>query len=128
MAFQVPAWTLVIMLAWGVERWTTIPTQWIGLGLFLYVLKDFAIFPWVRAAYEHRPHDAGESMAGATARVVVPLDPRGWVQLGSERWRAERDGEGPALEVGAQVEVCGLHGHTLVVRRALLGRDPGAVI
>ena len=60
---------------------------------------------------------------GATARVVVDLDPKGWVQVGSERWRAEREGEGPPLEVGTAVEICGLHGHTLVVRGALAAEN-----
>lgn len=116
MVFQLPAWGIAVMLAWGLGRWTSIPSEWIGLGLVLYMLKDFVIFPWVKEAYEHRHHDASETLVGATARVVVTLDPKGWVQLGSERWRAERGGEGPALEIGAMVEVCELRGHTLVVR------------
>jgi membrane-bound ClpP family serine protease len=115
--FQLPSWGIASMIALGLDMWTSIPRMMIGLPLILYVMKDFLIYPYVRAAYENRPHDAGESVVGAPARVLVTLDPDGWVQIGSERWRARQAEGGPVLEVGARVQVSALQGHTVLVVR-----------
>lgn len=117
--FQVPAWGIALVVAWGLDASATLPRFWIGLGLGAFVILDLLIYPFVRSAYEHRPHDAGQGLVGRTARVVVTLDPNGWVQLGSERWRAQRDAEGPAIEVGTTVCVSELRGQVLLVRNEI---------
>jgi membrane protein implicated in regulation of membrane protease activity len=118
LAFQLPSWGIAFAVAWGLDVWSSIPGNLVGLGLVAFMLKDFIIYPFVRGAYEHRPHDAGHEVVGRQGEVVVALDPDGWVQLGHERWRARHESDGPTLDVGARVEVSALRGHTVVVRAA----------
>ena len=73
--FRIPAWGIAIMVAGALDTWTSIPARWIAAGLGLYILKDLAIYPWVWQAYEHRVHDAGESLVGSIARDTgVPVE------------------------------------------------------
>ncbi|MBW2231588.1 MAG: NfeD family protein [Deltaproteobacteria bacterium] len=116
LAFQVPGWGIALALAWGLDVWSTIPRSMIGSLLAAFVVKDFLIYPFVRSAYEHRPHDPGHRVVGACGKVVVALDPDGWVEVGHERWRARRETDGPMLDVGEKVEIAALRGHTVLVR------------
>jgi len=116
MAFQFPSWLLVVGIAMALDAWTEVSRIWLGAGVAAYFAKDIVVYPWVRAAYEHSEHDPTVALVGERAVVVVALDPAGWVQLGSERWRAElAPDDAHALEAGAPVEVKGIRGHTLIV-------------
>lgn len=118
LVFQLPSWALVLAVAWSLDTWTELPRWLLVAGCGLFVAKDVVLYPFVRAAYEHTPHDPGQHLAGALGRVVVALEPEGWVEIGAERWRARSpDGEGP-VEVGAAVRVRAMDRHTLVVARA----------
>jgi len=118
MAFQLPGWMLLGILVAGLWRWTDAPGWLLALGVALFVAKDLLLFPWLRHAYEKTSHEPGEALVGVRARVVEPVDPRGWVRVGAELWKAESvDGPIPA---GRTVRVRALDGHVLVV-----GRDEG---
>jgi membrane-bound serine protease (ClpP class) len=62
-----------------------------------------------------------EGLLRARATVIERLAPRGWVRLGDERWQAR---SGTELDVGAEVEVTGVEGLTLLVRPA--GKEASA--
>ncbi|TAK57435.1 MAG: nodulation protein NfeD [Dehalococcoidia bacterium] len=62
-------------------------------------------------------HTGTQSMIGATAVARGDLDPRGFVFLHGERWRAVAL-DGP-IASGARVEVTGVKGFTLTVRRSV---------
>lgn len=67
-----------------------------------------------------RPVTTGrEGMIGLTGEVVEPVAPRGRVQVRGELWWAEADeaGGGAPIAAGDEVEVTGLSGLTLRVRR-----------
>ena len=113
--FQLPAWVIASGVALALDGWTSLPRTWIGIGLALYVAKDFAIFPFVRASYEPSEHEPGHDLLGASGRVVVPLAPEGWVEVRHERWRARARQAEATFPVGAQVSVRGLDGHVLLV-------------
>jgi membrane protein implicated in regulation of membrane protease activity len=138
---QLPGWTFALAVAWGLHRYTSLSEVVILLGLALYLAKDFALYPLVRSAYEDAPHEPGHGLIGASGRVVVALEPDGWVQVGSERWRARHDPAEPldrgdsngraepedaeghrqsAVDVGVEIRILGLQGHTLLVEL-----DPG---
>ena len=104
LAFQVPAWAIAGGIALALDAWTSLPRTWIGLALLAYVIKDFALFPFVRSAYEATAHEPGGELVGAHGRVVVPLDPEGWIELRHERWRA-RSQDGSTIGVGVRVHV-----------------------
>ena len=103
---------------------------WLAAGLLaLWVAKDFALYPWLRQAYEPGDPSPAAPLVGRTATVVARLAPRGHVRLGTERWRAElaRPSEGP-VEEGEPVRVVGLDGLTLVVEAPAelpRGKPPG---
>lgn len=115
MAFQLPGWVLALSLAWLLDAWTDIARHWLVLGVAVFAALDLVLYPFVRSAYEHRPHEPGSELRGMRGRVVVALDPDGWVELGHERWRARRSEPGEALAVGARIRVRALRGQTLLV-------------
>jgi membrane protein implicated in regulation of membrane protease activity len=113
--FQLPSWLVAGGIAMALDAWEQLPRIWLVGAVLLYMAKDFALYPWVRTAYEGTVHDHGARLIGARAVVVVPLDPSGWVQLGSERWRAELRGSAEALDLGSSVSVSDVRGHVLLV-------------
>ena len=117
LAFQVPAWVIAGAVALGLDTWTSLSRGWIGVALLLYVLKDFALFPFVRTAYEAAPHEPGGGLVGASGRVVVPLDPEGWIEVRHERWRALSEDASSTIEIGVRVQIRELRGLVLVVDR-----------
>ncbi len=117
LAYQVPAWAIAGGIALALDAWTSLPRFWIGVALGVYVLKDFALFPFVRDAYEAAPHEPGGELVGARGRVVVPLDPEGWIEVRHERWKALSEDAGSAIGIGVSVRVRELRGLVLVVGR-----------
>jgi membrane protein implicated in regulation of membrane protease activity len=117
LVFQLPAWVIASGIALGLDAWTSLPRTWIGLALAAYVAKDFALFPYVRSAYESVPHQPGSELMGARGVVVVPLDPEGWVEIRHERWRARAQEPAEPIEAGAHVQVRGLRGSVVLVDR-----------
>ena len=117
LVFQVPSWAIVGGIALALDAWTSLPRAWIGVALLVFVIKDFALFPFVRSAYEPTVHDPGGELVGAPGRVVVPLDPEGWIEVRHERWRARSEHAGSTIGVGERVHVRELRGLVLVVGR-----------
>ncbi len=87
----------------------------VSTGIMFFVIMLIG----VRA--QKRPVSMGaESLVGRVGIVRTGLAPRGQVQLGSELWTAELvDGE-EALSADARVEVVGVDGLRLLVRKAPL--------
>ena len=117
LAFEAPSWVLlgvvlaVLMRGWGL----TLPVAALVLGL--WVLKDLALFPFVRKAYETRGGGGGaEALVGALGTAQDRLDPEGWVRLGHERWRARA--RGGSIEKDLPVRVREVRGLVLVVEPA----------
>ena len=114
-AFQAPGWALVglalyAFVAWGwLERGVALV-----LGL-LYVAKDLALFPWLRLAYEAGDPSPSAALLGKSGVARERLDPRGYVQLGAELWRAELAPGCAPIEPGGHVRVRAVHGLTLIV-------------
>jgi membrane-bound serine protease (ClpP class) len=65
-----------------------------------------------------KPVTGESSMIGDLAEVRRPLDPTGMVFMHGEHWTATRDGDGPAIPVGATVRVTAIHGLRLIVEPA----------
>jgi membrane protein implicated in regulation of membrane protease activity len=115
LVFQLPAWLIASGVALAADAWTSLPHTWIVGALALYVAKDFALFPFVRASYEPNDHEPGHDLLGASARVVVPLVPDGWVEVRHERWRARPRQSGTTFPAGAHVRVRALDGLVVLV-------------
>jgi len=122
-AFQLPSWLVVAFIAMALDIWSELPRPLLVGAFALFLVKDFVIYPWVRSAYEHTEHDPGSEMLAARGVVIVSLDPVGWVQVGSERWRAETVDDALPLAPGTAVEVFRVRGHTLFVA-AVTDQEP----
>ena len=87
----------------------------------LWVLKDLALFPVTRIAYERggRPHGA-DALLGATgvAREGLTQGRVGYVRVGPELWRARLAEDTGELPEGTSVRVVAVRDLTLVVERA----------
>lgn len=113
---QLPGWVLVALILWAMEVWTKIPTWALASAMVAFIVKDLAIYPWVRPAYEKTVDDPAEHLVGQRGVTVEPIDPQGWVRVRAELWRAESAASSPDIPAGATVRVCGLRDHTLLIQ------------
>ena len=114
--FQIPGWVVsaaLLGVLWEVELLSgaSAAALW---GLWL--VKDALMYPFVYQAYEARAQGhASADLVGEHAVVVRALQPRGYVRVRGELWRAEC--ETPAA-AGAEVVVVAADGMRLIVRPA----------
>ncbi|HEX7079554.1 MAG TPA: NfeD family protein [Gammaproteobacteria bacterium] len=124
MLLQLPGWALVGLLLlwlWPKTGWSA----WVAVaGYAVYVVKDFALYPFLRSAYEGRESPTGGiELIGRTGVAQQDLDPQGYVTVAGERWRARvRPGERPIAE-GTRVRITGASGLTLYVRSEPQAQD-----
>lgn len=117
-AFQLPEFGIFGLLVWMAHHYWSVPGWAALLALGAWVLKDVALFPFLRRAYEPREHAAGGELLGAVGRAEDDLAPRGYVRLGHELWQAECEPGATPIRVGDAVRVRAVEGLTLRVERA----------
>ena len=115
LALQAPGWVLAAWVLWLLAEHDYLSTWLAALGWALFVLKDFALYPWLRDAYAAGNPDATAALLGRTAEARERLAPSGYVRIGGELWRAELAPGSAAVESGALVRVRAVRGLTLVV-------------
>ncbi len=85
----------------------------------------FVAVAWLAfRAYRTKPMGGAEGMLGVTGSVQKRIDPEGVVMVRGEAWRARSD---QALDPGEQVEVVGMRGLVLEVRRVEQKRSGSAL-
>lgn len=111
---QIPSALLLAAILLLLRHWWGFPSWVVWSLLALWLLKDAALYPLVRRAYE--PADAGTAGSLLKRRGIArePLNPVGYVEIRGELWRAEV-ADGGSVEQGASVQVREVHGLTLVV-------------
>ncbi|MGH7336841.1 MAG: NfeD family protein, partial [Myxococcota bacterium] len=116
-AFQFPGWVLAGCAAWWLVAVAGLAPWLGGLGFSLFVIKDFALFPWLRDAYAVSDPAAAALLVGRTGVARERLMPSGsgYVRVGAELWRAELAPGCAAIEEGARVRVREVQGLTLIV-------------
>jgi membrane protein implicated in regulation of membrane protease activity len=108
---------MVSLVVWLLLNWAIVPL-WVGAGSFaVWVLKDLALYPWVRRAYEVEANTGTQSLIGAKAIAQERLDPEGYVKLNGELWKARVHPPGDAIAPQAVVKVQAARGMTLIVER-----------
>ncbi len=115
-----------------------------ALGWLLFaawVLKEAALFPLVRRAYEPSDAGAGDALVGTIGLVTASLGGvrgdssceddsghagTGRVRLGPELWNARLASHSEPAEVGSEVRVEAVEGLTLIVARTQPGQRSGS--
>lgn len=123
---QIPGWVAAILLLAAAVRWWNLSER-VALALFgIWVLKDAALYPVLRVAYEIRGGSGGaDALVGARGIAKEPLDPSGYVQVGAELWRAEVASGQPPTPPGAAVRVRAVSRLTLLVEPEPEDEDRG---
>ena len=113
---QVPGWMLAALLLIGLQYWIGV-SLWVIIGLFfLWVVKDFIIYPFVRTAYQAGVKTGTDQLVGAQGVAHQKrLDPRGYVRVRGELWRAEAEPGDKPISPGSPIRVQAAHGLTLIV-------------
>jgi len=113
--FQIPDLILLGLGLAALVHWWSLPV-FAAYGLVaIWIAKDIALYPILRVAYEVDGSSGVDAIHGAIGVVTQPLDPSGYVRLGSELWKAElRDGSASA-SAGSAVRVVDSRGLTLIV-------------
>lgn len=118
-AFQIPGWLLASIGGWWIYTTLGVPV-WMAAGVLIgWVIKDYALYPVLRSAYEVDDRRPIEYLIGAEGIAVEPLEPTGYIRVRGELWRATRQGSTNPVEPverGHVVEVTAVEGTTLVVR------------
>lgn len=110
-----PGWALALVVVGVLVTMEQISPLLAGVLFCLWIAKDFAFYPLVRVAYEPSPSHGAGPLIGALGTATTPLDPEGWVRVGSELWRARVDAAGAPIEAGAAVRVLDVRDLTLQV-------------
>ena len=82
----------------------------------VWVIKDYALYPFLRSAYERNHKLPIERMIGERGNAAADLAPTGYVKVRAELWRARAADEHQTIDKGDAVIVSGLDGTTLVVK------------
>lgn len=113
--FQIPGWLATIGACWAAHVWFDLPL-WAGAGVLLLLLvKDFALYPWLKIGYSTTSRFGREALIGAAGVVAQPLESTKMVKIGVELWQARS--EAP-LEPGEAVVVVAVDHMTVIVRAA----------
>ena len=116
-AFQIPGW--LIAAGGGVFLYRTMDVPvWVASGvLVVWVIKDYALYPLLRRAYELDERRPIERLIGEQGTASDELAPTGYIRVRGELWRARFTDDRQRLEAGSLVEVIAIEGTTLVVTR-----------
>jgi membrane protein implicated in regulation of membrane protease activity len=113
---QIPGQFIAALTLVMLVRWTELTPMLAGILFGLWVLKDFAMYPVTRIAYEPQSGAQGaDALLGALGVAQEDLTPEqiGYVRVGAELWRAQLC-SGESVAKGATVrvtEVCDLTLH-----------------
>jgi membrane protein implicated in regulation of membrane protease activity len=109
---QAPGWLAVAGALVAVDWLVALPVWIVPAGVALFVAKDLAMYPVVRATL----HPPRPRLLGARGHAVERLAPAGYVKIEGELWRAESTtGE---IAAGAEIVVRRTRGLTLGVEPA----------
>ena len=116
-AFQVPGWILTAVGGWWLHRTLGVPV-WAAAGvLVVWLIKDFALYLFLRSVYELDHTTPVERLVGERGLATQPVAPTGFVRVRGELWRAEAEGADASIAQGDEVEITGVHGMRLIARR-----------
>lgn len=114
--FQIPGWLLAVALFALVRHWNLL-AEWLALlALLAWVIKDFALYPFVRLAYETKTATGSQLLVGAKGVVAQDLAPEGYVRVRGELWRAVPEATEQQISAGTPVEILKVERMKIFVR------------
>ncbi len=116
-AFQIPGWLLAAVGGWWIYTTLDVPL-WVAAGVLVaWVIKDYALYPVLRFAYEADHRSRIEHLIGSEGTAVEPLAPTGYVRVRGELWRARIEPDADTAEVtpGQPVIITAVEGTALLV-------------
>jgi membrane protein implicated in regulation of membrane protease activity len=115
--FQVPGWLGAAIVLLGLVEWLSL-SPWAASALFtLWVIKDIALYPIVRSAYESDAKTGVEQLVGEKGMAQERLDPHGMVRIRGELWQAAAEPTEQSIEPNSEVKVTAATGLTLTVSK-----------
>lgn len=118
MLFQLPGMLIEIAVLAALIEWWDLPL-WAAIGIFaLLVLKDLALYPFLRVGYETKEKSGIERLIGERGVVKQRLEPEGYVFVHGELWKARPVHAGQPVELGTRVRVAAAEGMLLLVETA----------
>jgi membrane protein implicated in regulation of membrane protease activity len=114
--YQLPGWLVAVAAALLLHRWDALPV-WASVALVVsWMVKDAALYPFLRASYEPDTRRAIERLVGLGGVAVEPLTPRGYVRVRGELWLASATINNVVIARGRAVTVDAVRGTILLVR------------
>ena len=114
--YQVPGLLVLVGVVAGLYHWAMLP-GWGAVALVVvWMLKDAALYPWLRTAYEPDSRRVIERLIGLAGVAVEPLAPRGYVRVRGELWQAEPAEPDSTIDAGRAVTVHAIATDILLVR------------
>lgn len=110
--YQLPGIVVVAALAVVAAQWLSLPLWACVLATLLWVAKDAALYPVVKASYQTGGPTGPAALIGSLGTVRDTLDPIGLIKIGPELWKAKSSSPAAAGDV---VRVVGCTGMTLLV-------------
>lgn len=110
---QLPQWFGLALFLWFLTDQSAVP-RWAGTGfLAFWVLKDFAMYPLVRRAYENDAKNGIEALVDGKGMTHEPIAPEGYIKIQGELWKARAEGQ--SIPKDRIVRVTGANAMTLIV-------------
>ncbi len=114
--YQTPGLVIVVLVARLVSDSLGLPESLVAWTAVAWIAKDHMLYPYFKAAYESPKPIGPEALIGSVGTAVEEIDPRGFVRVGAELWRAESPSR---IDEGGLVRVTGWEGMTLSVQAEL---------
>ena len=112
---NIPALVLIILALFLAQHWITMPL-WLPLTIiFIWLIKDMILFPFVWRAYDWDRAVKFRSMIGKKGITRERLAPSGYVLVQGELWKAESAEADQPIESGKFVRVVDMEGLKLFV-------------
>ena len=108
---------LVLLVLWVLDIEIPLPIAIVAallLGIIVFITHK-AIIP----TFHKKKVTGAEGLIGLEGEVIEPLTPKGLVSVKGEYWKAKS--VGGKIAAGEEVEILGLDGLTLMVRRKFGG-------
>ena len=118
---QLPGFALVVVMLYIAARWYALPLLAAWIMLAGWILKDAAVYPIVKGAFEGTKPTGVAALIGSTGTATEDLRPRGYVRIGPELWWSQSTT--PACR-GDEVHVVACEGMMLLVEPAHADADP----